>query len=73
MSRPAYEKGGINPRQRVSLVTEILLEGAMRIMESAEEKQEINESIMTKRRVKASTEVNKESMRIQANPTYARR
>jgi len=35
MARPVYKKAALNQRERVSLVAELLLEGALRVMGSA--------------------------------------
>jgi len=46
MLRSGYKKVGINQRERVSLVAEILLEGAMRVMDKTDEKP--NEEVLMK-------------------------
>ena len=69
MPRAIYKKGAISQRERVSLVAELLLEGALRAMDSAGPKGDADEIRQTSLQPAAVVSKNNESTRIQTNPT----
>ena len=68
MSRSGYKKFGISERERVSLVAEILLEGATRIMKKTDEKP--NEEVVMKLKPSSQrgSDMDSPSTRTPANP-----
>jgi len=68
MARPGYKKGAISQRERVSLVAELLLEGALRVMDSAGPKADPIETKRMSLEPPATLSRNDQSTRIQTNP-----
>ena len=68
MPRPGYKKGGINQRERVSLIAELLLDGALRVMEKSDEKP--NEEIISESKPSSQRrpDTNRPSTGMRANP-----
>jgi len=69
MARPAYRKGAISQRERVALVAELLMEGALRAMDSAGPKADATETKRTSLQPAATVSRNNKSTGIQSNPT----
>jgi len=68
MSRSGYKKVGISQRERVSLVAEILLEGAMRIMEKTDEKTNEEVPMKSKPSSQKGSDMDRPSTGMPANP-----
>jgi len=68
MSRSGYKKVGISQRERVSLVAEILLEGAMRIMEKTDEKPNEEALMNSKTSSQKGSNTDRPSTGMPANP-----
>lgn len=68
MSRSGYKKVGISQCERVSLVAEILLEGALRIMDKTDEKR--NEKVLMKLKPSSQrgSDMDRPSSEVPANP-----
>lgn len=69
MARPGYRNGAISQRERVSLVAELLLEGALRVMDSDSPKVDVTESRRACPQTPAVVSKNNESIRMQENVT----
>lgn len=67
MARPVYKKAALNQRERVSLVAELLLEGALRVMGSAGVKTKPTKSKRERLRSVAEENANDRSTRTQTN------
>jgi len=71
MSRPIYKEGRISQRERLSLVADLLLEGALRSMESEKKTQTDTKIAAKDARSQPNKKTGLESIRIQTNPMLA--
>jgi len=68
MSRPIYKEGRISQRERLSLVAELLLEGALRTMESEKKMRADEKTATIDSRSQLINKTDMKSIKVQVNP-----
>jgi len=68
MPSSTFKKGGLNQRERVSLIAEIMLEGTFRLMNSSDKKDKPGKTQNSKSHDQKIYDAEKTVLQIQVNP-----